>query len=96
MTSKTSSFIGATGPPSQAMRKLRPAQLVGLTLLTVFLASGISITIGCRPIIGAKAWRLTEYFMFAAADENPLSHFRSGRCGSSYCCVRKTSRSDMF
>src|SRR5216684_2272326 len=71
MTSKTSSFIGATGPPSQAMRKLRRAQLVGPTLLTVFLAAGISITIGCRPIIGAKAWRLTEYLLFAAVAGNP-------------------------
>lgn len=59
MTSKTSSLIGATRTPSQGPRKFRQALLIGLTLLTFSLVAGISMTIGWRPIIGARARSLT-------------------------------------
>src|SRR4029077_7906792 len=55
MTSKTSSLTRATGTPLHRLRKFRQALLIGLTLLTVFLVAGISMTIGWRPIIGARA-----------------------------------------
>jgi hypothetical protein len=47
MTFETSSFIRATSSPSRAVRKLRQILLIGLTMLTIFVAAGISITIGC-------------------------------------------------
>ena len=60
MTSKTSSLIAATDfPPSQGGKKFRKALLIGAMLVTVFLATGISMTIGWRPIIGARARPLT-------------------------------------
>jgi mono/diheme cytochrome c family protein len=59
MTSKTSSLTRATGTPLHRLRKFRQALLIGLTLLTVFLVAGISMTIGWRPIIGARARSLT-------------------------------------
>src|SRR5260370_16807827 len=60
MTFKTSSLIAATDSPSQAGKKLRKGLLIGVMLVTVFLVAGISMTIGWRPIIGAKARPLTS------------------------------------
>jgi len=60
MTSKTTSLIAATDSPSQAGKKLRKGLLIGVMLVTVFLVAGISMTIGWRPIIGAKARPLTS------------------------------------
>jgi hypothetical protein len=59
MTTETSSFIGATDSLSQAVKKLQRALLITLMMVTVFLVAGISMTIGWRPIIGAKARPLT-------------------------------------
>jgi mono/diheme cytochrome c family protein len=59
MTFKTSSLIAATDSPSQAGKKLRKALLIAVMLVTVFLVAGISMAIGWRPIIGAKARPLT-------------------------------------
>src|SRR6266481_9818332 len=59
MTSTTSSLIAATDSSSQAGKTLRKALLIGVMLVTVFLVAGISMTIGWRPIIGAKTRALT-------------------------------------
>src|SRR5579864_5919122 len=59
MTSTTSRLIAATDSSSQAGKTLRKALLIGVMLVTVFLVAGISMTIGWRPIIGAKTRALT-------------------------------------